>query len=138
MHLSGIVLLLTFLVPPLWMVDAGYAVSDSDPTGDAPFALLLAVPLACLGFHVLVQIPAGLAGAWWGGSRTAFVQYACAVLVAGALGLVVFLSLGWGPWSRLWPAWADAMVRGALGLAVYTWAVRARPASVRRGRPSKR
>ncbi|MFH9012719.1 hypothetical protein ACH4C6_15180 [Streptomyces sp. NPDC017943] len=138
MHLSGVVLLLTFLLPPLWMLDAGYAGSGSSSTGDAPFVLLLAVPVACVGLHVFVQVPAGLVGAWWGRGRSAFVRYGCAVLVAGALGLLALWSLGWGSWSSLVPAWADAMVRVSLGLAVYTWAVRARPASVRRGRLSKR
>lgn len=109
MHLSGAVLLLTFLVPPFWMIDVGYAVPPNDPTADAPLSLLIAVPLACAGFHVLVQIPAGFLGAWLGKNRTAPVKYGSAVVVAGVLSLLLFCGLGWVAWGGILPAWADAM-----------------------------
>ncbi|WP_234375359.1 hypothetical protein [Streptomyces sp. CB01373] len=118
MHLSGAILLLTFLVPPLWMLDAGYATPPGNPTADSPFVLLLAVPLACASFHVTVQIPAGLLGAWLGRSRTTLVKYGSAVMVASALSLLVFWSLGWNAWGSILPVWADAMVRGWLSLSV--------------------
>ncbi|MET7365931.1 hypothetical protein ABZS61_08870 [Streptomyces sp. NPDC005566] len=131
MHLSGALLLLTFLVPPLWMLDVGYTTPPGDPTADAPFALLLAVPLACASFHVAVQIPAGLLGAWLGRSRTTPVAYGSAVMVASALSLLVFWGLGWDTWGSILPAWADATVRGSIGLAGYMWVMRAKPRSVR-------
>lgn len=135
MHLSGAILLLTFLVPPWWMLDAGYATPPDDPTADAPFVLLFAVPLACAGFHVVVQIPAGLLGAWPGRGRTTLVKYGSAVMVAGALSLLLFWSLGWNAnaWGSVLPAWADAMVRGSVGLAGYMWVMRVQPGSVRHG-----
>ncbi|MFD7701126.1 hypothetical protein [Streptomyces caelestis] len=123
MHVSGALLLLTFVVPPFWMVDAGYAAPSGGPTGDAPFLLLLTVPLFCAGFHAAVQIPAGLLGARLGGRRTAPVAYGSAVAVAGVLSLLLLWAAGWGAG----PVWADAMVRAALGLAGYVWVVRARP-----------
>ncbi|GAB7110265.1 hypothetical protein JCM4814A_85800 [Streptomyces phaeofaciens JCM 4814] len=131
MHLSGAILLLTFLVPPFWMLDAGYTTPPGDPTADAPFLLLLAVPSACVVFHVLVQIPAGLLGTWLGGSRTTPVRYGSAVAVAGALSLLLFWSVGGNAWGSIVPAWADAMARGSLGLAGYMWVVRVLPGSAR-------
>ncbi|MFI1419936.1 hypothetical protein ACH4VX_18465 [Streptomyces sp. NPDC020731] len=123
MHVSGALLLLTFLVPPFWMVDAGYASPAGDPTGDAPFLLLFAVPLICAGFHVAVQIPAGLLGVRLGRRRTTLFRYGSAVAVAGVLSSLLLWAAGRG----VGPVWADAMVRGALGLAGYMWVVRARP-----------
>ncbi|MCX4970003.1 hypothetical protein OHA98_35680 [Streptomyces sp. NBC_00654] len=135
MHLSGAVLLLTFLVPPLWMLDAGYATPPGDPTADAPFALLIAVPLACVSLHVMVQIPAGILGTWLGRNGTTPVKYGSAVLVASALSLLLLWSLGWNAGgSSILTAWADAVVRGSVGLAGYMWVMRARPGSVRHGR----
>lgn len=134
MHLSGAVLLLTFVVPPFWMVDAGYATSPGDPTADSPFALLLAVPLACVSFHILVQIPAGLLGFRLARSRTTPVKFGSTVVVAGSVSLPLLWSLGWNAWDSVLPVWADAMVRGSLGLAGYTWLMRAQPGSMRHGR----
>jgi hypothetical protein len=113
------------------MLDAGYATTPSDATADAPYALLLAVPLACAGFHVMVQIPAGLLGAWLGRSRTTVVKYGIAVIGASALSLLLFWSLGWKAWGSILPAWADAMVRGSIGLAGYMWVMRTQPGAVR-------
>jgi hypothetical protein len=100
---------------------------------DTPFVLLFTVPLACASFHVLVQIPAGFLGAWLGRSRTTPVRYGSAVAVASALSLLLFWSLGWNSWGSILPAWADAMVRGSLGLVAYMWVMRAQPGSVRHG-----
>ncbi|MCX4594959.1 hypothetical protein OG819_36335 [Streptomyces sp. NBC_01549] len=133
MHLSGAILLLTFLVPPLWMLDAAYATPPGDPTADTPFVLLFTVPLACASFHVLVQIPAGFLGDWLGRSRTTLVRYGSAVAVASALSLLLFWGLGWNSWGSILPAWAVAMVRGSLGLVGYMWVMRAQPGSVRHG-----
>ncbi|MEV6425560.1 hypothetical protein [Streptomyces sp. NPDC051662] len=133
MHLSGAILLLTFLVPPSWMLNPGYATSSGDPAADSPFILLFTVPLVCAGFHVMVQIPAGLLGGWLGRSRTTLVKYGSAVMVASALSLLLLWSLGWNAWGSIMPAWADAMARGSLGLAGYMWVMRARPGSVRHG-----
>jgi hypothetical protein len=136
MHLSGAILLLTFLVPPFWMLDAGYATRPDDPTADGPFLFLIAAPLACAGFHVIVQIPAGLLGGWLGRSRTALVTYGYAVVVAGALGVILLWSLSGSTWGSVVPVWADAMVRGSLGLAGYVWWLRARSGSMRHERGS--
>ncbi|MFD5031410.1 hypothetical protein ACFWM0_13490 [Streptomyces sp. NPDC058405] len=133
MHLSGAMLLLTFLVPPLWMLDAAYATPPGDPTADSPLVLLLVVPMACASFHVMVQIPAGLLGVWLGRRRTTLVKYGSAVVVASALSLLLFWSLGWNAWGSILPAWADAMVRGSIGLAGYMWVMRSQPESVRHG-----
>jgi drug/metabolite transporter (DMT)-like permease len=43
MHLSGALLLLTFLVPPGWALDAYGAAPAGDPSADAPFVIILAV-----------------------------------------------------------------------------------------------
>ncbi|MFC5241448.1 hypothetical protein [Streptomyces atrovirens] len=129
MHLSGAVLLFTFLVPPYWMAAAAYATPPGDPGADAPFLLLITVPSACAGFHVAVQIPAGLLGAWLGRRRTTAVQYGSAVAVAGVLSLLLLRAAGWNVGQDVVPVWADAMVRGALGLAGYMWVVRARSGS---------
>jgi hypothetical protein len=130
MHLSGAVLLLTFFLPPSWMVDAVYATPPDDPTADAPVLLLLVVPAAYAGFHILVQIPAGLLGVRLGRSRRTPVKYGSAVAVAGALSLLLLWSLGRNTWGSILPAWADAMVRGSLGLAGYMWVMRDRSGSV--------
>jgi hypothetical protein len=115
------------------MLDIGYATPPGDPTADGPFLVLLAVPLVCVGFHVAVQIPAGLLGAWLGRGRATAVKYGSAVVVAGALSWLLLWNLGWHTWGGIMPVWADAMVRGSLGLAGYMWVVRARSGSVRHG-----
>jgi hypothetical protein len=53
--------------------------------------------------------------------------------VASALRLLLFWGLGWNSWGSILPAWADAMVRGSLGLVGYMWVMRAHPGSVRHG-----
>ncbi|PZH20065.1 hypothetical protein C1I97_01945 [Streptomyces sp. NTH33] len=83
---------------------------------------------------MMVQIPAGLLGAWLGRSRTTLVKYGSAVVVASALTLLLLWSLAGNAWGGIVPVWADAMVRGSLGLAGYMWVMRARPGSVRHGR----
>ncbi|MFC8371015.1 hypothetical protein [Streptomyces sp. CB02400] len=129
MHLSGAVLLLTFLVPPYWMAAAAHATPPGDPGADAPFLLLVTVPSVCVVFHVAVQIPAGLLGAWLGRRRTTLTRYGSAVAVAGVLSLLLLRAAGWNAGQDVVPVWADAMVRGALGLAGYMWVVRTRPGS---------
>ncbi|MBQ0985006.1 hypothetical protein KBZ10_10850 [Streptomyces sp. F63] len=132
MHLSGVLLLLTFLVPPFWMLDAADTTPPGDPTADSPFILLFAVPAACAMFHVLVQIPAGLLGARPGGNRTAPARYGSALAAAGVLSWLLLRGLGWDAGNGIVPVWADAMVRGSLGLAGYVRFVRSLPGSVRR------
>jgi hypothetical protein len=130
MHLSGAILVLTFLVPPFW-TDAAYAAPPDDPTADAPFVLALVVPVVCVSFHVMVQIPAGLLGTWLNRSRTARARYGSAVGVASALSLLLVWSLYRNDWGSLVPVWADTMARVCLGLAGYVWVMRVWPGSVR-------
>lgn len=131
MHLSGAVLLLTFVVPPLWLVDAAYSGPPGDPTSDySPLVLLLVPPLA-VSLHVLVQIPAGLLGSWLGGGRRTLARYGVAVGVAAVLSLLLFWSLDdGGGWAGVLPTWGDAMARTAAGLGAYMWVVRPRPVRV--------
>lgn len=135
MHLSGALLLLTFLVPPAWVLDAYGAAPASDPSADVPpFAILLVVLFNCASFHVLVQIPAGLLGTWLGRNRTAGVSYALVLAVAGVLTTVLLRGvLEVGSAAQALPLWADFMVRGSSALAAYVWLVRfLRARSVRR------
>ncbi|MFJ4282798.1 hypothetical protein [Streptomyces massasporeus] len=94
MHLSGAVLLLTFLLPPAWALDAYGAAPARDPSADVPpFMIFLTVALACVGYHVAVQIPSGLLGTWLGGrNRGAGVVYAYVLAVAA----VLTAALSWG------------------------------------------
>jgi hypothetical protein len=82
----------------------------------------------------MVQIPAGVTGAWLGRSRTTLVKYGSAVAVASALSWLLLWSLEWNARGGIVAAWADVMVRGSLGLAGYMWVMRAQPGSVRLGR----
>lgn len=125
MHLSGAVLLFTFVLPPMWLVDAYYAAPPDDPTAGSPLALLFIPPLVVC-FHVLVQIPAGLLGSWLGRGRTAPVRYGGAVVVAGVLTLLLLWNLEDGGWDGVLPMWGDAVARAALGLGAYLWVVRPR------------
>ena len=123
MHLSGAVLLLTFLVPPAWALDAYGAAPAHDPSADVPpFMIFLAVALCCVSYHVAVQIPSGLLGTWLGRNRGAGVMYACVLAVAG----VLTAALSWGVLetdrlAEILPVWADLMARGSLGMAAYVW-----------------
>lgn len=135
MHLSGTVLLLTFLVPPLWMVNAAYATPPDDLTADAPFILLFSVSAMCLALHLAVQIPAGLLGSWLGRGRRAAAGYGFALATAGVLSLLLLYGVGWRSSSDgLLTLWADSMVRASLGLACYMWFVRTRVGSAPRRR----
>lgn len=111
MHLSGFVLLCSFVVMPSWLTEAAYATPPDDPTADAPFMVLLVVPLLVLGLHIAVQIPAGLMGAWLG--RGTWGRYRVSVAVAAALTMLVC----WGDTGM----WLDALARTALGLGAYAW-----------------
>ncbi|MEV6837277.1 hypothetical protein AB0N17_22700 [Streptomyces sp. NPDC051133] len=126
MHLSGVILLCSFLIPPAWALDAYGAAPASDPSADVPpFAIFAAMLLACVGFHVLVQIPSGLLGSWLGRKHSGLISYALALVAAGVLtALALRMALHVGDVS----VWADFMVRGSVGLAGYTWV------SQRRGR----
>ncbi|MFJ4007103.1 hypothetical protein ACIPWL_27125 [Streptomyces sp. NPDC090023] len=109
MHLSGCVLLCSFLVPPAWLAEMAYATPPDDPTADAPFMVLLVVPLLVLALHVAVQIPAGLLSAWLG--RGTWGRYRVSVAIAAAFTMLLF----WGHTGM----WLDALARTALG--VYAW-----------------
>ncbi|MFJ8732172.1 hypothetical protein [Streptomyces bauhiniae] len=111
MHLSGFALLCSFVVMPPWPAEAAYATPPDDPTADAPFMVLLVVPLLVLGLHVAVQIPAGLLSAWLG--RGTWGRYRVSVAVAAALTMLLF----WGDTGM----WLDALARTALGLGAYAW-----------------
>ncbi|MFK4112146.1 hypothetical protein [Streptomyces sp. NPDC002176] len=111
MHLSGFVLLCSFVVMPSWLVEAAYATPPDDPTADAPFMALLVVPLLVLGLHIAVQIPAGLMGAWLG--RGTWGRYRVSFAIAAAFTMLLF----WGDTGM----WLDALARTALGLGAYVW-----------------
>ncbi|MGW8552462.1 hypothetical protein [Streptomyces tubercidicus] len=121
MHLSGALLALTFLVPPAWALDAYGAAPAGDPTADVPpFMIFLAALLACVTFHVMVQIPSGLLGSWLGRNRGALVSYAFALTVAGTLTLAFLWGvLRVGNLAELTDLWADFMARGSWALAGY-------------------
>jgi hypothetical protein len=122
MHLSGALLLLTFLVPPGWALDAYGAAPASDPSADAPFVIILAVVFGCVSFHVAVQIPSGLLGTWLGRNRTEGVSYVFVLAVAAVLTTVLLWgALGVGSTAQLLPLWADFMARGSLAMAAYVW-----------------
>ncbi|WP_330316247.1 hypothetical protein OG301_31915 [Streptomyces platensis] len=132
MHLSGALLVLTFLVPPEWMLDAYGAAPADDPTADVPpVMILLGALFGCVTFHVVVQIPSGLLGSWLGRGGV-LVSYAVAVAVAGVLTLVFLWGVvGVADVAELTSLWLDYMARGALALAGYVGlasALRPRPA----------
>ncbi|MEV0691625.1 hypothetical protein [Streptomyces sp. NPDC050388] len=123
MHLSGVLLSLTFLVPPAWALDAYGAAPAHDLSADVPpFVIFLAVVFSCLSFHVVVQIPSGLLGTWLGRDRTAGVCYVCVLAVAGVLTIVLVRGvLEVDGVAQLLSSWADFMARGSLALAAYVW-----------------
>ncbi|GAX49856.1 hypothetical protein [Streptomyces olivochromogenes] len=124
MHLSGVILLCSFLIPPAWALDAYGAAPVSDPSADVPpFAILASMLFACVAFHVLVQIPSGLLGTWLGRNHSGLIGYASALVVAGVLtALVLRVALH----SEDVSLWADLMARGSVGLAGYAWVSRRR------------
>ncbi|MFF9781981.1 hypothetical protein [Streptomyces nigrescens] len=121
MHLSGVLLVLTFVVPPAWVLDAYGAAPVDDPTADVPpVTILLAALLGCVTFHLVVQIPAGLLGSWLGRRSGVLVSYAVAMTVAGVLTLVFLRGVvGVADVAELTSLWLDYMARGALALAGY-------------------
>lgn len=130
MHLSGALLLLTFLMPLTWIPDAPdapntpYASSPGGPTTEAPgLALaLLMVVFACMGFHVLVQIPSGLLGTWIARDHTARVGYALALVSAGVLTAALLCGVtGDEQDAEILPLWTEFMARVSLPLASYVW-----------------
>ncbi|MFE9607408.1 hypothetical protein [Streptomyces sp. NPDC006012] len=123
MHVSGALLLLTFLVPPAWALNAYGAAPASDPSADVPpFMIFLAVVFGCVSFHAAVQIPAGLLGTWLGRNRTAGVSYLLVLAVAAVLTTVLLRGvLEAGSTDRILPLWADFMARGSLAMAAYVW-----------------
>lgn len=122
-HLSGALLLLTFLVPPAWALDAYGAAPVDDPSADVPpFVIVAAVVFGCVIFHVSVQIPSGLLGTWLGRNRTAGVTYALVLAVAGVLTAVLLWGvLEAGSAAQILPLWTDFMARGSLAMAAYVW-----------------
>jgi hypothetical protein len=123
MHLSGALLLLTYLVPPIWVLDSYGAAPANDPSADVPpFMILLAIVFGCVSFHVAVQIPSGLLGTWLGRNRTAGVSYVLVPAVAGALTFVLLWGvLKVGRVAQMLCLWADFMARGSLAMAAYVW-----------------
>ncbi|MET7719654.1 hypothetical protein [Streptomyces mirabilis] len=121
MHVSGVILLFTFLIPPAWALDAYGAAPADDPTADVPpFMILAALLFACVGFHLVVQIPSGLLGTWLGRNRGGLVTYAIALVIAGTLtALVLGAVLHLESARAFMGLWADFMLRGSLGLVGY-------------------
>ncbi|WP_329411993.1 hypothetical protein OG802_18820 [Streptomyces sp. NBC_00704] len=135
MHLSGALLLLTSLVPPIWLLDAYGAAPADDPSADVPPFVLIAVAVfGYVSFHVAVQIPSGLLGSWLGRNRTAGVTYGLVLAVAGVLTTaLVWGLLGARGTAQILPLWADFMARGSLAMAAYVWlSRRLRPRPVQR------
>ncbi|MBB1253113.1 hypothetical protein H3146_06975 [Streptomyces sp. OF3] len=128
MHVSGGLLLLTFLIPPVWLLDAVGAVSPDNPSADWPSFLLPLVLLFSIAvFHALVQIPAGLVGSWLMARRSALTGYLGALMLAAILAVptLVFV-MGTGTGRDALIMWADYTGRCALSLTVYLWFIRAR------------
>ncbi|GAB2951658.1 hypothetical protein GCM10027075_60050 [Streptomyces heilongjiangensis] len=123
MHLSGALLLLTFLVPPAWALDAYGAAPANDPSADVPpFMILLALVSIGVIFHVTVQIPSGLLGTWLGRNRTAAVSYVLVLAVAGVLtSVLLWAVVEVGRVAHVFPLWADLMARGSVAMASYVW-----------------
>lgn len=124
MHLSGFVLMCSFLVFPAWLVEMAYWAPPDDPTADSPVSAMLIVPPLILLLHVAVQLPAGLLGGWLG--RGTWGRYGVALAVAVPLTLLVS-----------WPdavTWADYTVRTALGLGAYMWVLSGAAGRAWRGR----
>ncbi|MER5598315.1 hypothetical protein [Streptomyces sp. NPDC002265] len=126
MHLSGVILLFTYVIPPARALDAYGAAPADDPSADIPPFVIFAVLLVyCVGFHLIVQIPSGLLGARLGRNHGGLIAYASALAFAGVFtasaSLVVLRMEDSGEFMQLW---VDFMVRGSLGLAGYVWIAR--------------
>ncbi|MFF3893370.1 hypothetical protein ACFYY3_09335 [Streptomyces sp. NPDC001812] len=123
MHLSGAILLFTYVIPPAWALDAYGAAPADDPSADIPPIVIFAGLLFyCVGFHVLVQIPSGLLGTRLGPHHGGLVAYASTLAIAGVLtALALSVVLRREDAGELMQLWADFMVRGSLGLAGYVW-----------------
>ncbi|MEU4093159.1 hypothetical protein [Streptomyces sp. NPDC026673] len=123
MHLSGVILLLTYVIPPAWALDAYGAAPSSDPSADTPpFAIFAVMLFHCVVIHTLVQIPSGVLGTRFGRNRGPSVVYASALAMAGILtALVLWLTLQAENVGEFMQLWADFMARVSLGLAGYVW-----------------
>jgi hypothetical protein len=126
MHLSGAILLFTYVIPPSWALDAYGTAPAGDPSADVPpFVFAAGVLACCLAFHVLVHIPSGLLGTRLAHHHGAPTAYASALAIAGVLtASALLLALRGEGAGELAHAWADFMARGSLGLAGYVWAAR--------------
>lgn len=126
MHLSGVILLLTYAMPPAWALDAYGAAPVGDPSADIPpFVIVAALLSHCVGFHMLVQIPSGLLGTRLALSRGGLTTYAASLAIAGALTASALpVALRMESLGDLMGLWADFMIRGSLGLAGYVWMAR--------------
>ncbi|MBB1246774.1 hypothetical protein GL263_24950 [Streptomyces durbertensis] len=126
MHLSGGLFLLTFLIPPMWLLDAVRALSPDDPSADWPsflWPVLLLVSIAV--FHACVQIPAGVVGSWLMAGRSALTGYLGALLLAGVLAVPTLVwVMGVRSGTETLVMWADYTGRCAPSLGVYLWFVR--------------
>ncbi|MFB7329997.1 MULTISPECIES: hypothetical protein [unclassified Streptomyces] len=119
-------MLLTYVIPPAWALDAYGAAPASDPSADIPPFVIFAGMLAyCVGFHALVQIPSGLLGTRLGLSHGGLITYASTLAIAGILtASALLVALRMEDAGELTQLWADFMVRGSLGLAGYVWIAR--------------
>ncbi|AKG43846.1 hypothetical protein SXIM_24620 [Streptomyces xiamenensis] len=107
MHVSGFVLLASFLVlPPAWETQA-YGVID-------PPALVILAGIAMVVIcHVTVQLPAALLGTLVH-RRAAGRAYATTMAAAGVLAALLTWSF-----AGTWADWLDIVLRLALSLACY-------------------
>ncbi|MGW3292841.1 hypothetical protein ACWC9S_02625 [Streptomyces xiamenensis] len=107
MHVSGFVLLTSFLVlPPAWETQA-YGVVD-------PPALVILAGIAMVVIcHVTVQLPAALLGTL-AHRRAAGRAYATTMAAAGVLAALLTWSF-----AGTWADWLDIVLRLALSLACY-------------------
>ncbi|MFI8194462.1 hypothetical protein ACIF8T_38060 [Streptomyces sp. NPDC085946] len=123
MHLSGAILLFTYVIPPAWALDAYGAAPAGNPSADVPpFAIVAVMLFHCVGFHVLVQIPSGLLGTRLGSHHGGMIVYASLLAIAGVLtALALLIVLRVEDVGEVMQLWADFMMRGALGLAGYLW-----------------
>jgi hypothetical protein len=86
MHLSGAILLFTYVIPPSWALDAYGAAPAGDPSADVPpFVFVAGVLARCLAFHVLVHLPSGLLGTRLAHHHGAPTTCASALAIAGVL-----------------------------------------------------
>lgn len=119
-------MLLTYVIPPAWALDAYGAAPPADPSADIPpFVVVAGLLVHCVGFHVLVQIPSGLLGTRLGLGHGGPITYVSALAIAGVLtASALLVASRMADAGELTQWWADFMVRGSLGLAGYVWMVR--------------